>query len=130
MALSGAVGLIIGLVLPSMGAAREAAAKQQAAAGLAHIGSALRSYAADYSGALPADDSAIISQLVPRYLSKSPTIGPSGVREPSWYFVPPGNLAQLSDPGTKILAFEAPGHWTRAGGHLLHADGTVKWIDG
>ena len=127
---SGAIGLIVGLILPSMGAAREAAAKQQSATALASIGTALRAYAADYAGALPPDDSAIMSQLVPRYLSKAPMIGPPGTTEPSWRFVPPGNLNQLAEPGTKILAFETPGHWKRAGGHLLYADGTVKWIDG
>ena len=128
--LSGAIGLSVGLLIPSMGAAREAKSKKDAGAALTRIAASLRAYAADYAGALPADDTAIVSQLVPAYLDKAPTIGPPGTLEPSWRYVPLGNLRVLADPATKIMAFELPGHWTRAGGHVLYADGVVKWIDG
>jgi len=128
--LTGAAGLVFGLLVPSMRAASTSTTKAATKATLVEIGRALRAYAADFKGELPPNDEAITSQLVPTYLAAPPRLGPAGSPEPTWRFVPPGNLMLLSNPSTKILAFETPGHWPRAGGHLLYADGTVTWVDG
>lgn len=123
-------GVIFGLAVPSLRTARESADKAATATALADIGRALRSYAADHGGQLPPSDDDVISRLSPRYLATSPRLGPPGAREPTWRYVPLGSLPALTDPSSKVLAFETPGHWTRAGGHLLMADGVVRWVDG
>lgn len=123
-------GIVFGLVLPSLRTARESADKAVTAATLADIGRALRSYAADHGGQLPPSDDDVITRLTPRYLAAAPRLGPAWSREPTWRYVPLGDLGQVASPPNQVLAFETPGHWTRAGGHLLMADGTVKWVDG
>jgi type II secretory pathway pseudopilin PulG len=123
-------GVVFGLVLPSLRTARESADKAATATSLADIGRALRSYAADHGGQLPPSDDDVISRLSPRYMASTPRLGPRGAREPTWRYVPLGSLPTLTDPSSKVLAFETPGHWTRAGGHLLMADGVVRWVDG
>lgn len=123
-------GIVFGLVLPSLRTARESADKAVTATTLTEIGRALRAYAADHGGQLPPSDDDVISMLSPRYLPAPPRLGPASSREPTWRYVPLGDLGQVADPASKVLAFETPGHWRRAGGHLLMADGTVKWVDG
>ncbi|MEI7657836.1 MAG: hypothetical protein WCK33_07200 [Phycisphaerae bacterium] len=123
-------GIVFGLALPSLRTARESADKAVTATTLAEIGRALRAYAADHGGHLPLSDDDVVSTLSPRYLPAPPRLGPAWSSEPTWRYVPLGNLSQVADPSSKVLAFETPGHWTRAGGHLLMADGGVKWVDG
>ncbi len=123
-------GITFGLALPSLRTARESADKALTAAAMAEIGRALRSYAADHGGRLPPSDDDVITRLTPHYLAAAPRLGPVWAREPTWRYVPLGDLGQVANPSSKVLAFETPGHWTRAGGHLLMADGAVKWVDG
>jgi len=94
------------------------------------LATAIHTYAADNRGALPESQEVLVVRLVPKYLATIPTIGPDVLRVKSYTYIPLGNLGDVRNPGDAIMLFEAPGMWKRAGGNLVYANGTVKFIDG
>jgi type II secretory pathway pseudopilin PulG len=121
------LGLVVGLLLPTLRAGSTAQAKAASAQRMATIYSALKAYADDNQGALPESHALLSARLTPRYITNLPT-APDGSE--IYYYVPLVNLRTVSDPSAQIILFERPGLWPRAGGTLLTADGTTTYIDG
>lgn len=118
---------MIGLLLPAMGQARQAARNAMSMSQMRQISIALQQYAGDNQGNLPEAGADLKLRLAPYGLTAAeftaPSPPPTGE---SYYYVPLGNLNNLSSPGTAIILYESPAVPSRSGWNVAYADGSVQ----
>jgi hypothetical protein len=124
---TGTVGVVLGLVVPTLRAGGVAATKARAAEGLAKVYRALAAYAQAHEGQLPESHAVLAQRLVPTYIDALPA-GAQG--DASFYYVPLVNLRTVDAPDVQIILFEKPGLYPTAGGSIVTADGTITYVDG
>jgi prepilin-type processing-associated H-X9-DG protein len=125
------LGVLAGMLLPAVAAARDKARRASCMNNLSQIGLAAHLYAADHEGSFPAE-----LRSLEAYIGDSPRVlvSPATGREPGqmsdadeWsdYALVPGRSE--SDPADAVLAFSKPDCYPGKGGNVLFVDGHVRW---
>lgn len=120
----------LGIVLPALANAREAAVKVMSQNNMRAIGTGIMSYAADNNDHLPAPASAWQDLLIDGGYLASPDV----FTHPSWQgpgdayiYVGAGRFQDIQSPSIAVILHEADGV-TRDGRHELYADGSVQFV--
>lgn len=125
--LSASVGLYFGIARPVLAAAQDAAERQASTRYLTTVYAALAAYTQDFAGQLPPSTASLSPLLVPKYL---PSLEGFDGPNPTYYYLPLGDLTQVKSPQVQMILYERPGRWRQAGGTNITADGLPHLITG
>jgi len=117
-------GLLIGIMLPALGKARQAAFQVLSESNVREITAGLHTYASTYDDALPPPGTDWEALLVDKGWASSESFHPRQWTEPgaAYFLVPIGRFADVENPSTTPLVYEHPD---------LNRDGvTVGFVDG
>ena len=126
------LGVMAGLMLPALAAAREKAHRIACASNLKGIGFAAHMYAKDNQGNFPSYFQSLAKYSADPRLFVCPKTG----HEPGlmadvdkWtdYVLVPNR--KESDPPETVLAFSKPECYPGKGGNVLYVDGSVRWYN-
>jgi len=122
--------VMLGVLLPALGAARNSARQVMSQAQMRQIGMALEMYASDNQGAFP-EAGADLRQRLGTHLT-GPSVWEAPGAEPgitSYFYVPIGGHDAASNPTTQALLYENPQLHRKRGGSVLYADLSVVNYD-
>lgn len=126
------LGLLAGMLLPALAAARDRAQRASCVSNLKQIGLAARMYSADHQEVFPNELKSLTA-----YIGNSPElfICPAKRRKAGelaavdeWadYVIVPNR--KESDPANTVLGFSKPHCYPGKGGNILFVDGHVEWV--
>lgn len=119
---------LLGLLLPTLGHARQTAQHEVSLAHLRQIGMGLHQYAAANRSTMPEQGADLVSRLgpytIPRIVFQSPRNRSAPTTE-SYIYIPGFNLTTAKSPSTAILMYENPEHILG-----LHKRVPVLYLDG
>ncbi|CAG1001811.1 hypothetical protein PHYC_02945 [Phycisphaerales bacterium] len=122
-------GLLVALMLPVLGTARQAARQAVAQSNLRVVSMALTTYAMDNNQWLPEEGANLAARLAPYGVSSQmfqgidpPPVGPM------YYYVPQGRIDRVNYPATTIVLYENPQSLSKLGWSVVFVDGSVHTI--
>lgn len=128
------LGMLAGMLLPAVAAARDRARRTQCMNNLSQIGKCCVMYAMDHDEQFPPNLNTLAaeSDASNPHLYVCPATGNepgdlSTVNEWSDYVLVPNRSA--NDPSDGVLAFSRPECYPRKGGNVLTVDGAVQWCN-
>jgi prepilin-type processing-associated H-X9-DG protein len=126
--------MMLAILLPALGAARQAAQRMVCATNLREVGNAAQMYALGHQGNFPPDFQTLVqtgSMDRPKLFVCPATHHQPGaladVDQWTDYVLVPNRKS--SDPGHSVLAFSKPECYPGKGGNILFVDGSVQWCN-
>ena len=129
------LGLLLGLLLPALGAVRSRALRANCQSNLRQIGLAVNGYSEDYDGDFPPSLAELYSDYVSNArLFKCPATNDRGYLDfvagtateaSASYVYLPGRFCEL--PGDFFVAYDKPGNHRGDGVNVVYVDGHVQW---
>lgn len=118
-------GLLLAILLPSLGRARELAKRSVCATQLSSVGKACAIYVMDYDTSPPDLDTLMAHGSMPANVLKCPSA--DGGRQCDYFYLDIGPPMGVRDPTAAIMACDYKGNH-EDGRNVLYVDGHVEWL--